>query len=380
MLLQVIVFTGGGTGGHVYPGIAVLQTLRQAQEDRSFRFVWIGSKTGIEKSIVEGLGLEYRAIATGKLRRYFDWRNVTDLIRIIEGYFQAKRHLKELNPVFVFSKGGFVSVPPVRAAKALKIPVYSHESDLDPGLATRLNLAASRLIFCAYAESVKYFPPAARARVRVTGNPVRRELAAGDPSWIRKTWNIPDGAGILLVLGGSLGARQLNELVADSLPSLAGRVFVIHQTGHSWVPLSDSPWYVSRPFFPTEMPDLYAGADIIFGRAGAGTLWEAAATGVPLILLPLGAGSRGDQVRNADLFASRGAAKVLGPEDGTETLVAAIDGFLSDTGARMTARKALQDPRRQRSRPTDRVRIAGEPSRSRRCLTTSYSRRGWSSS
>ena len=164
MFLQVIVFTGGGTGGHVYPGIAVLQALRSSLGP-DFRFVWMGSQNGIEKTIAEGLGLEYRAIATGKLRRYLDWKNFTDLARIVKGYFQARRHLKELKPVFVFSKGGFVSVPPVRAAKALRIPVYSHESDLDPGLATRLNLGASQLIFCAYPESVEHFPPAARAKV-----------------------------------------------------------------------------------------------------------------------------------------------------------------------------------------------------------------------
>ena len=340
--MQVIVFTGGGTGGHVYPGIAVLQAL-QASQDRQFRYVWIGSETGIERSIAEGLGLEYRAISTGKLRRYFAWKNVTDLIQIFKGYFQARRHLKELKPVFVFSKGGFVSVPPVRAARSLKIPVYSHESDLDPGLATRLNLTSSRVVFCAYRESVKYFPAAAQSRVRVTGNPVRRELMAGDPKWIRTAWNVPAGAKILLVLGGSLGARQVNQLVAQSLQALEGRVFVVHQTGNQWEALADSPWYVSRPFFSTEMPDLYAGADVILGRAGAGTLWEAAATGVPLILLPLGAGSRGDQVRNAELFATRGAAVILGPQDGPDELLAAVEGLLSDTGARTTALRALAD-------------------------------------
>ena len=326
MFLQVIVFTGGGTGGHVYPGIAVLQALRSSLGP-DFRFVWMGSQNGIEKTIAEGLGLEYRAIATGKLRRYLDWKNFTDLARIVKGYVQARRHLKELKPVFVFSKGGFVSVPPVRAAKALRIPVYSHESDLDPGLATRLNLGASQLIFCAYPESVEHFPPAARAKVVVSGNPVRQELFQGEASWIRSTWVVPPQAKILLVLGGSLGARQVNQLVADSLALLQGKVFVVHQTGNQWEALPDTPWYTSRPFFSTEMPHLYAGADLILGRSGAGTLWEAAATGVPLILLPLGAGSRGDQVRNAQLFADRGAARVLGPEDGPPALLAALEAW-----------------------------------------------------
>jgi len=336
--VPVIVFTGGGTGGHVYPGIAVWQALRQKLGDQ-VRFVWIGSATGIERSIVESLGLEYRAISTGKLRRYFDWKNFTDLLRIAAGYFQAKKHLRQLRPVFVFSKGGFVSVPPVRAARALKIPVYSHESDLDPGLATRLNLSSSRLVFCAYPESVAHFPEKAQNRVVVTGNPVRNELFSGDPGWIRRTWKVPEGAKVLLVLGGSLGARQVNQLVADSLTRLEGKLFVLHQTGNQWEPLADTPWYASRPFFSTEMPHLYAGADVIFGRSGAGTLWEAAATGVPLILLPLGAGSRGDQVRNAELFAARGAARVLGAEDGPEALLKALNTWF-DAPATLAAAKA----------------------------------------
>jgi UDP-N-acetylglucosamine--N-acetylmuramyl-(pentapeptide) pyrophosphoryl-undecaprenol N-acetylglucosamine transferase len=337
----VIVFTGGGTGGHVYPGIAVLQALKHALGDRIFRFVWIGSETGIEKTIVEGLGVEYLSVATGKLRRYLDWKNLTDLARIVKGYFQARRHLKELRPLFLFSKGGFVSVPPVRAARSLKIPVYSHESDFDPGLATRLNLTASQLIFCAYPESVEHYPPIVRPRVMVTGNPVRTELFSGDPAWVRNTWKIPGNAKILLVLGGSLGALQVNQLIAASLPRLAGRIFVVHQTGQQWEALPDTPWYASRAYFSTEMPNLYAGADLILGRAGAGTLWEAAATGVPLILLPLGAGSRGDQVRNADLFARRGAARVLRPDDGPEELTAVINDFLDDPAARTAAKEAL---------------------------------------
>jgi len=341
VFLQVIVFTGGGTGGHVYPGVAVLQSLQEALGDTPTRFVWIGSKTGIERSIVEGLGVEYRAISTGKLRRYFDWKNVSDLFHIIAGYFQARRHLKQLKPVFLFSKGGFVSVPPVRAAKKLGIPVYSHESDLDPGLATRLNLSASRLVFCAYPESVQHFPEAVRSKVAVTGNPVRRELFSGDAGWIRRTWKISDGVQVLLVLGGSLGARQVNELVTATLPFWEGKIFVVHQTGKEWTPAADTPWYVSRPFFPTEMPHLYAGADVILGRAGAGTLWEAAATRVPLVLLPLGAGSRGDQVRNAELFAARGAAKVLGSDAGPDALVTALGAFLDHPEVLTSAQRAL---------------------------------------
>ena len=136
--------------------------------------------------------------------------------------------------------------------------------------------------------------------------------------------------------------RSVNQCVADTLPRLEGRLFVVHQTGRDWTPLADTPWYASRPYFQSEMPDLYAGADLLFGRAGAGTLWEAAATGVPLVLLPLGAGSRGDQVRNAELFASRGAARVLDSGDPV-ALVSALEGFLDHPEARQRARTALAE-------------------------------------
>jgi UDP-N-acetylglucosamine--N-acetylmuramyl-(pentapeptide) pyrophosphoryl-undecaprenol N-acetylglucosamine transferase len=338
--LQVIVFTGGGTGGHVYPGIAVLEALRETLGG-DVRFVWIGSKTGIEKTIVEGLGLEYRGVSSGKLRRYLDWRNVADAFRIVAGYFQSLKHLKQLKPRLVFSKGGFVSVPPVRAARRLGIPVYSHESDLDPGLATRLNLGASRAVYCAYPESAAHYPPAVRARLVVSGNPVRGGIGAGDAGWAREQWKIPAATPVVLVLGGSLGARQVNELVAGALKDLEGRAFVIHQTGTGWTPLPDSPWYVSRPYFPTEMPHLYAGADVVLGRSGAGTLWEAAAAGVPLVLVPLTAGSRGDQVRNAALFETRGAAKVLGPEPEPPEAVAGIRFYLDHPEHRAAAQQAL---------------------------------------
>jgi UDP-N-acetylglucosamine--N-acetylmuramyl-(pentapeptide) pyrophosphoryl-undecaprenol N-acetylglucosamine transferase len=341
VLLQVIVFTGGGTGGHVYPGIAVLEALRETL-GAAVRFVWIGSKTGIEKTIVEGLGIEYRGVSSGKLRRYFDWKNFVDAFRIFAGYFQSLKHLKELKPRLVFSKGGFVSVPPVRAARRLGIPVYSHESDFDPGLATRLNLSSSRAVYCAYPESAAHYPPSARDRLVVSGNPVRGGIGSGDRAWIRTTWKVPD-VPVIVVLGGSLGARQVNELVAGALKELEGRAFVVHQTGNGWTPLPDTAWYVSRPYFPTEMPQLYAGADVVLGRAGAGTLWEAAAAQVPLVLVPLTAGSRGDQIRNAALFEARGAARVVSPAPDVPGTLEALRFYLDHPEHRERARQALAD-------------------------------------
>jgi UDP-N-acetylglucosamine--N-acetylmuramyl-(pentapeptide) pyrophosphoryl-undecaprenol N-acetylglucosamine transferase len=332
-----VVFTGGGTGGHVYPGIALAQSLLLQAE---FRLVWIGSHQGIERRVVEALGWEYRAISTGKLRRYLSWKNLTDLARIAAGYFQSRRLLRELKPSFVFSKGGFVSVPPVKAAKALRIPVYSHESDLDPGLATRLNLASSRLLFVGYEKTRQGFPPAVQNKVVASGNPVREAFFVPAPA-LASLFSVPEGVPVLLVLGGSLGALQVNSLLQEALPLLDGQIFVIHQTGDSWQALPDTPWYVSRPFFPTQMPTLMQNATVVFGRSGAGTLWEAAACATPLVLLPLGAGSRGDQMRNAAHFAAQGAAVVLASDSRADDLVQVVLELVRDPARRQGMKEAL---------------------------------------
>jgi UDP-N-acetylglucosamine--N-acetylmuramyl-(pentapeptide) pyrophosphoryl-undecaprenol N-acetylglucosamine transferase len=336
--VQVVVFTGGGTGGHVYPGIALAQALMPRVQ---LRLVWIGSKTGIERQVIEGLGWEYQPVSTGKLRRYLDWRNVTDLFRIVAGYFQARKLLTSLKPTFVFSKGGFVSVPPVRAARSLGIPVYSHESDLDPGLATRLNLGSSSLLFVAYEATKKVFSAAVQKKIVVSGNPVRSDFFTPAATPLSGLFPVPVGAPVLVVLGGSLGALQVNTLLQRALPELEGKVFVVHQTGSQWLALPDTPWYVSRAFFSTQMPALLQGATLVFGRSGAGTLWEAAACNVPLLLLPLGEGSRGDQGRNAAHFASHGAAIVLDNLTTPGELAEQVIALVNDAARRSSMGQAL---------------------------------------
>ena len=337
--MQVIAFTGGGTGGHVYPGLAVLDYLKK---NFPYRFIWIGSCDGMEKEIVENHGVEYFGVPSGKLRRYLSWRNITDLFQVFRGYRACLKLLKKFKPLLIFSKGGFVSVPPVYAARRLKIPVVSHESDFDPGLATRLNARASQFICVPYNESLPFFLPRYQDRLVVTGNPVREELLEGRKDWIRQTWNVPSQVPVLLVLGGSLGAVQLNELVKARLETWRGRLFVVHQTGSSWAGPPSTPWYVARPYFTTEMPDLYAGADLVLARAGAGTLWEAAAAKTPLFLVPLESGSRGDQIRNAELFKRAGAAEVWRPSEGEEIFDARLNAVLETPALRAAMKKALE--------------------------------------
>ena len=299
---KTVAMTGGGTGGHVYPALPLIRKLK-AQDCTIY---WIGSTAGIEKDLAYRWDLPYKGISTGKLRRYFSFRNFTDLFRIVSGFFQSLLLLGKLKPVFLFSKGGFVSVPPVLAAWCLGIPVYTHDSDVDPGLATKINSRFARKIFVAYNASLKFYPAKLQRKVVVSGNPVRSEFADESQklpaSWLERI----GGRKVLVVIGGSLGAVQLNNLVRESLADLGEDIFIIHQMGEkNYIP-SDSENYMPLPYINEELPALFQKADLAFSRSGAGTLWELAAAGTPALLLPLAAGSRGIRSEMPPFSKSRG--------------------------------------------------------------------------
>jgi len=311
-----IVFAGGGTGGHVYPGLAIIEQLRGRWHGR---IVWIGSGKEVERAPVEAAGIEFFAIPSGKLRRSLSLDNVADAFRVVAGFIVARRLLARLKPVLLFSKGGYVSVPPCMAAASLGIPYFTHESDLSPGLATRLNAGRADTILVSWEQTIASLPESQRARAIVVGNPVRAAIGHADPV-IGRTW-LGFGADlpIILVLGGSQGARQINELMAAILPALAGKARVAHQTGPGNEPCRPADdGYHGFGFVNVELPHLLAAADIIVGRAGAGTIWESAAAGKAMVLIPLaGSASRGDQVENARLLAAAGAAVCLTGGDAT---------------------------------------------------------------
>jgi len=327
-----LAFTGGGTGGHIYPGLAVIAELRS----RGFagRVAWIGSEKASDRSVVEAAGVEYVAIPSGKLRRNLSLENAADAFRVLAGYAASLRALKALRPSLLFSKGGYVSVPPCAAAARLGIPYFTHESDLSPGLATRLNARRAERILVSYEETRALLPEPLRARVVVAGNPVRPSIRRGSADEGRRIVGAPEGLPVVLFLGGSQGARQVNELALAALPGLAGQAYIVHQTGEAAGALTpDEPGrYKSYAYIRDEMPHILAAADLVVGRAGAGTLWECAALGKPMVLVPLcGSGTRGDQVDNARLFESKGAAVALVGADATaERLLEEIRGFLED--------------------------------------------------
>ncbi|MDR2144443.1 MAG: undecaprenyldiphospho-muramoylpentapeptide beta-N-acetylglucosaminyltransferase [Treponema sp.] len=337
-----IAFTGGGTGGHIYPGLAVASCLKEKAVCRLF---WIGSDTGMDRSIVEAFGLEFFGIPSGKFRRNFSFKNFTDLFRVLGGFFAARKILKREKPAVLFSKGGFVSVPPCAAASSLGLTVFTHESDYSPGLATRLNARFAAKgrggIITAYKETAGQFPPKYRARVTALGNPVRKEFRFADAAKGRAFAGFSGEKKILVVLGGSQGALEINRLVEETLPVLTRYYDVLHQTGPGNAAVSPSAGYKSVPYIKEEMPAVLAAADLVLGRSGAGTVWECAAAGKPMILVPLaGAGTRGDQVENARFFEKAGAARVIGPDAGGLERKAAA---LGETVALIAEDRALRD-------------------------------------
>jgi UDP-N-acetylglucosamine--N-acetylmuramyl-(pentapeptide) pyrophosphoryl-undecaprenol N-acetylglucosamine transferase len=331
-----IAFTGGGSGGHIYPGLAVASYIKKQIPCRIF---WIGSDTEKFRSAVLDAGFEFFGISSGKLRRYFSPKNFADIFKVAAGFFAARRILKREKPALLFSKGGFVSVPPCAAAASLGIPVFTHESDLTPGLATRINIRFARKIFVPYEESLPFFPASRKERICVSGNPIRPEFRAADPAKGRAFLGAGGDDRILLVLGGSQGAREVNELIRASLPKLTEIFFVVHQTG----PLTDwdlkpSRRYRPYPFIRDELPHVIATADIVLGRSGAGTIWEIAALGRPMVLIPLsGSGTRGDQVENARYFERAGAAlTLLGKGVSPENLLQTLAAIAGDESKRKT--------------------------------------------
>jgi UDP-N-acetylglucosamine--N-acetylmuramyl-(pentapeptide) pyrophosphoryl-undecaprenol N-acetylglucosamine transferase len=333
-MAECIVFTGGGTAGHVFPALAVMDELAPRWQGR---VVWIGSSGGMERDILRRRGVPYYGIPTGKLRRYLSPANVLDLFRVAAGFFAALGILSKERPRLVFSKGGYVTVPPLAAARLLGIPSFTHESDLNPGLATRINARSAERVLVSFAESAGYLRPALRAKVAHTGNPVRRSLLAGDPAAGRSFAGCPPGRPLLLVLGGSLGSAFINGAVERGLAELTSRCCVVHQMGAAHylhdgaeARASSLPGYRAVAFLDEELPHLLAACDLVLCRAGANTLWELAALGKPSVLVPLsGQSSRGDQLENARHFAERGAALVVPEEDGAR-LVAEVLRLLED--------------------------------------------------
>jgi UDP-N-acetylglucosamine--N-acetylmuramyl-(pentapeptide) pyrophosphoryl-undecaprenol N-acetylglucosamine transferase len=309
--MKRIVLTGGGTAGHVTPCIALLPTLKKEGYD----IVYIGSYNGIERKLIEEYNIEYHGISSGKLRRYFDPKNFTDPFKVAKGYFEARKLIKMLKPDIVFSKGGFVTVPVVLAAKKYKIPVIVHESDMTPGLANKIAIPAAKKVCANFPETIKYLPP---EKAVLTGTPIRKELFSGNRIKGLDLCGFSANKPVILIIGGSSGSKAINETIRGMLPTLIRDYQIIHLCGKGNLDLklNGIAGYAQYEYSKEELSDLLAASDLVISRAGANAICELLALRKPNILIPLPQGSsRGDQILNAESFERQGYSYLLKEEE-----------------------------------------------------------------
>lgn len=359
-----IVITGGGTAGHIYPGIAVADEIKNIKTNDELKIYWIGCSKGMDRSIVEKSMLiknhngqsaiyGFKGIPSGKLRRYFSIKNFFDLFNIFFGFVKSFFILLKIKPAALFSKGGFVSVPPCIAAKLLGIPVYIHECDFTLGLANRINAKSAKTIFVSYEETKSKMPTVYKNKTITTGNPIRSVFynanKANGMSILEL--NEQNNKPILLVLGGSLGAKQINNLIYQNIEWICQNFTVIHQTGlvnnsneteanlvHTY-----GTSYKPFSFIHQNMQDVLSCADVVLSRAGANSIWETAVLNKPMILIPLcGAGTRGDQVDNALYFESKNCAKVLIGENANSINLKDLLSYMLDDKNRSNMQEQLK--------------------------------------
>ncbi|MGN0244305.1 MAG: undecaprenyldiphospho-muramoylpentapeptide beta-N-acetylglucosaminyltransferase [Lachnospiraceae bacterium] len=319
--MKRIVLTGGGTAGHVTPNMALIEELKKEDYDIHY----IGSYEGIEKQLIADTEVPYYAIASGKLRRYFDWKNISDPFRVLKGFGQALRLMKKLKPDVLFSKGGFVSVPVVLAAKQCHVPVIIHESDMTPGLANKICIPAASKVCYNFPETKQYLP---QEKAVLTGSPVRKELFMGDNEKGRQICHFTDEKPVVMIIGGSLGSAVINQAVREQLDDMLEDFQIIHLCGKGKLDssLQDKQGYCQFEYVKSELCNLFAAADVVISRAGANAINEILTLKIPNILIPLSqSASRGDQILNANSFERQGFSKLILEENLTsEGLLAAV--------------------------------------------------------
>ena len=335
--MKKIVLSGGGSAGHVTPNIALLPSLK----DAGYEITYMGSYDGMEKRLISDFDLPYVGISTGKFRRYLDLKNFTDPFRVIKGFSEARKFLKSYRPNVVFSKGGFVSVPVVRAAASLDIPCIIHESDMTPGLANRMCISAARKVCCNFPETIQNLPG---EKAVLTGSPIRAELAQGNKLAGLDMCGFSANKPVIMVIGGSLGAANVNKAIRSALPRLLTDFQVVHICGKDKIDnlLLNTAGYKQFEYVKAELKDLFAMADLVISRAGANAICELLALKKPNILIPLPASSsRGDQLLNAKSFEAQGFSIVINEDDLTTDLL--LDKVHELYFSRQTFRNAMND-------------------------------------
>jgi UDP-N-acetylglucosamine--N-acetylmuramyl-(pentapeptide) pyrophosphoryl-undecaprenol N-acetylglucosamine transferase len=320
-----ILFSGGGTGGHVLPIIGIVREMRRIYPEKNIHFFYLGPKDEISQIFLSKEGVKIKTISAGKLRRYFELRaffqNIIDLFKFLLGFFQAFFYIFFLKPDLIFSKGGYGSLPTVLAGWILRVPIFLHESDIVPGLANRFLSKFALEIFVSFPET-KGLPA---NKIIPAGNPIRRELLAGSKEKAKEIFNLTGEKPIILILGGSQGAQRINNLILQILPEILREFELIHQLGtqnfkefknSAELKLSNFPelkkYYHPFPFLDEEeLRNAYCVCNLILSRAGSGSIFEISAIGKPSILIPLPEAAQNHQVKNAYAYAQSGAAIVM---------------------------------------------------------------------
>lgn len=315
-----IVFTGGGTAGHIFPVVAIVRELKKIYATGDLRLFYLGPKDEYSLNLLSQEEVKVKKILAGKLRRYFSLKNLLDVVKIPLGTLQAFFWLFFSAPDLVFSKGGYGSFPVALAARILHIPIFLHESDIAPGLASRIESKWAQEVFVSF-EKTEFFP---RDKIISVGNPVREEMLQGSLKEAKRIFALGGDKPVILVLGGSQGARRINEVILEILPELLTDFEVIHQTGkrnfnqikkEAQVMMTEESlkkYYHPFPFLDEErLKNALAGSDLIVSRAGAGSIFEVAAVAKPSLLIPLSGAAQEHQLKNAYTFSQTGAAEVI---------------------------------------------------------------------
>lgn len=315
--MKKIILTGGGSAGHVTPNLALVPELKQL----GYEIQYIGTSDGIEKKLIENEKIKYHIISSGKLRRYFDLKNFTDPFKVIKGIWQAKKILKKEKPNIVFSKGGFVSVPVVIGAYLNKIPVIAHESDITPGLANKICIPYCTKVCVTFPESINNIKG---GKSILTGTPIRKEIKEGSRILGLKICGFENNKPVLLVIGGSLGSKFINETVRGQIKKLLNDYNIIHICGKGNLDdkFSNVKGYKQFEFLGEELPHIMNTADIVISRAGANVIFELLYLNKPNLLIPLSRkSSRGDQILNAKSFEKSGYSMVIEEEQITNQIL-----------------------------------------------------------
>jgi UDP-N-acetylglucosamine--N-acetylmuramyl-(pentapeptide) pyrophosphoryl-undecaprenol N-acetylglucosamine transferase len=352
-----LLVTGGGTGGHTYPALTTIGAVREQAAAAGFELdvLWVGTARGLEARISEENGIPFRAISAGKLRRSPNLRelasNVADMFRIPFGVLQAFGVAARYRPDVVLSTGGYVCVPLGLASRLLRRPLVMHEQITSLGLANRILARVATRIALTHPSSIGHLPAAARDRAVVTGNPIRPHLLHGHAGAARERYGLVPDLPLIYVTGGAQGSRQINTMIEEILPSLLPRAQVLHQCGPDWIGrltgvAGELPRELAWRYHPVayvgaELPDVFAAADVVVSRSGAGTIAELTAIGKPSVLIPLVPAAGDEQRQNARYLAEAGAARALlenGPT--ADQLLAELDVLLTDPAARAAMAKA----------------------------------------